>query len=269
MKRRVGHAVGVMALAMTFTITARAQEAINTDAALQPPPGVLIYRQQFRYRSLEADNGPAEADMYMISSNFIYGLNPKVTLIGAVSLVYREMDAGTGMDDMEDFGIADIKALGKFQVYKDNFDVGGTLKAGILAGAELPSGDNVFSSHSIDPIAGGVGTYAQDRHGLSAAATYQLNTGGDDDEVKYDLGYTFRALPASFADNDSTAVFAVLEFNGLYETNGDNEVLLSPGVQYVTSNWTIEATFQYPILQDVENRLQTEYAMGVLIRLRF
>jgi len=244
-----------------------AQEAINTDAALQPPPGVLIFRQQLRYRSLEAENGPAKADVFMSSSNFIYGLSPEVTLIGAFPLMYRELETGGG--SAEDYGIGDMNAMVKYQVYKNNFDVGGTLKAGLLGGARFPSFDETFSSDSIDPIGGGVVTFARDRHGLSLATTYLRSTGGDTDEVRYDLGYTFRVQPASFAGDDSTALFAVLEINGLYETNGDNETLLSPGVQYVTSDWTIEATFQFPIVQDVARRMQTEYAMGLLFRLRF
>ncbi len=269
MKTHLTFIFSALALAMTLAGTAHAQEAINTNAALQPPPGVLIYRQQFRYTSLEADNGPAEADLYRSMSTFIYGMTPKLTLIGTVPIVYRDMDMGAGMGGDEDFGIADIKALAKYQFYSNNFDVGSTFKAGVLGGAQLPTFDETFSSDSVDPIAGAVVTYAQDRHGLNADFTYQLNTGGDDDEVKYNLGYTFRVQPASFAEDDSTALFAVLEINGRYETNGDNETLLSPGVQYVTNNWTIEATFQFPILQDVNNRMQTEYATGLIFRLRF
>ncbi len=269
MKIQLTFTFSALALAMTLAGTARAQEAINTNAALQPPPGVLIYRQQFRYTSLEADNGPAEADLYRSMSSFIYGLTPKVTLIGTVPIVYRDLDMGMGAGSDTDTGVADIKALAKYQFYKNNFEVGGTFKAGLLGGAQLPTFDDTFSSDSVDPIGGAVATYARDRHGLNADLTYQLNTGGDDDEVKYNLGYTFRVQPASFAEDDSTALFAVLEINGLYETNGDNETLLSPGVQYVTSNWTIEATFQFPIAQDVDNRMQIEYATGLLFRLRF
>ncbi|VAX42245.1 hypothetical protein MNBD_PLANCTO03-685 [hydrothermal vent metagenome] len=246
-----------------------AQEAINTDAALQPPPGTLIYRQQFRYRSLEAPHGPAEAEMLMLASNFIYGVSERLTLIAGVPLIYREVEPNNGMDDREDFGIGDINALAKFQFYKDNFGIGSTVKGGLLFGAQLPSGDNDFSSDSIDPILGAVGTYAKDRHGFSAAAQYQLNTGGEADELRYDLAYTFRLSPASYTEHDTTSLFGVLETNGLYETNGDNEVLIAPGIQYVTQNWTIEATLQLPISQQVDNRMQVRWAAGVLVRLRF
>ena len=248
---------------------ADAQEAINTDAALQPPPGTLIYRPQFRYRSLEAPHGPATAEMLMLDSNFIYGLSERVTFIASVPLMYRELEPNNGTPDSEDFGISDIDALAKFQIYKDNFGIGSTAKAGVLLGAQLPSGDNDFSSYSVDPILGIVGTYAKDRHGFSAVAQYQLNTGGEADELRYDLAYTFRISPASYSENDTTSFFGVIETNGLYETNGDNEILIAPGIQYVTQDWTLEGTLQLPILQQVDARMQTEFAVGVLVRFRF
>ena len=59
-----------------------------------------------------------------------------------------------------------------------------------------------------------------------------------------------RAASRSHAPTEPTALNAVLELNGLYETNGDNELLLSPGIQYVTQRWILEATVQLPVWQE-------------------
>jgi hypothetical protein len=65
------------------------------------------------------------------------------------------------------------------------------------------------------------------------------------------------------------SVFGVLELNGIYETNGDNELFLSPGLQYKKKRMTLEATVQIPVWQDLDNRPESDLLVGAGIRLRF
>ena len=61
----------------------------------------------------------------------------------------------------------------------------------------------------------------------------------------------------------------MLELNGLYETNGDNQIFLSPGVLYEATTWALEASVQLPIFQDLADRPETDVVVVVGVRLLF
>jgi len=65
------------------------------------------------------------------------------------------------------------------------------------------------------------------------------------------------------------AWYLVAELNGLYETNGNIQLFLSPGVMYEATWFTIDANVMIPISQNLKDRPEMEIAVGIGLRLTF
>lgn len=259
-------------IGLIFTTPAIAQEAINFDSALSPAKEMLIIRQQLRY--FEADNNLGTNDLDIsqtqVSTAFIYGIQSDITLMFNVPYRFRKIEnniAGTS-NSIDGFG--DMTSILKMQFYQNDTGPTDTARASLLTGMEIRSGDSNFSSDSYDPLLGMVYTQSLGRHGFDAAALWKFNTaGGDADRLRYDLAYVYRLQPEQYTAGKLTALFGLIELNGFYDTNGDNEIFISPGIQYVTKDWAIEATIQLPVLQDLDHRMEKDFVVGLSLRLQF
>lgn len=72
--------------------------------------------------------------------------------------------------------------------------------------------------------------------------------------------------PKEYAADTHAAWYALCEVNGLYETNGDHEVLIAPGIMYEARTWTAEISVQLPLWNDIEERAELDYAIVTGIR---
>ena len=259
-------------LALLLSNIARAQEAINFSSALQPAKDTLIVRQQLRY--FEADFASALVDrdieQYQVSTTLAYGLQSDLTLIFNAPFRFRKVTNNLTGVTRRDEGFGDMNALAKIQLYKNDYGPTDTARLNLLAGMEIRSGDSNFSSDSYDPLLGAVYTQSFGRHGFDAALLWKFNTkGGDPDRLRYDVAYVYRLEPETYGPDKMTAWFGVVELNGFYETNGDNELFLSPGIQYVTGKWALEATVQLPIWQELDDRPERKFVVGLSLRMHF
>jgi hypothetical protein len=254
---------------------ASAQAPINSNVALQPARGEWIVRQQLRYVQGEYSSAMGELEIEQLTSitTLVYGLTEKVTLILDTPFVLsREIDNTTTGIGSTDAGLGDMKVLMKYRVYRDDFAPTSTARFDLIAGFELPTGSDAFGSDSIDPIIGGVYSYINDRHAVSVDGVWKFNTGDEAsnaDVLKYDLAYSYRLTPKTYASQNPTALFGGIELNGYFETNNDNELFLSPGIQYVTQRWIIEATVQVPVWQELDSRAERDFIVGVGVRFQF
>jgi hypothetical protein len=166
--------------------------------------------------------------------------------------------------------VRDLEALVKIRMYRDDFSPLRTARFDLLAGVDFYSGNEDFSTRSVDPQIGGVFTYLHDRHAVNADLIWKIDTSGDvSDRMRYDLAYVHRVYPAAFEPGKLDTAFGVIELNGVYETKGDNELFLSPGLQYKTKRVTFEVTVQIPIWQDLSARVENDVIVGAGVRLRF
>jgi len=249
-----------------------AQEAINFNSALQPAKGATIVRQQLRY--FEADFANAmvnrHIEQYQLSTTIVHGLEPDLTLIFNAPFRFRKIEDNLSGASHRNEGFADLTALVKYQLYHVDTGPTDTARLNLLGGMEVRSGDSHFSSDSYDPLLGLVYTQSRGRHGFDADLLWKFNTNGSDpDRLRYDAAYVYRLQPESYGPDRMTALFAVLELNGYYETNGDNELFLSPGIQYVTRKWALEATVQLPIWQELDERMERDFILGLSLRMHF
>jgi hypothetical protein len=269
-----------------------AQEAIQTDAATQPSVGTFVVRQQVRFTSYKNDPALHENidSEWESRTSLSYGITPNLSITASLPLLLRDRLVGPATPPEREtttFGVGDIPVMLKYRVYRSDTSPVDTIRFSLMGGAELPSFDRPFSSESVDPIIGAVLTTIRGRHGFNQAVQYKFNTGGavhshphdrrygmapgdgPADALFYDSAYLFRIAPTEYAVDTFAATYAVLELNGVYETNGDNEILLSPGLLYEARTWAGEISFQFPIVQDVDRRPEVRYSIVAGLRFLF
>lgn len=272
----------VAAAGLVFVSESAAQEAIQTDAATQPSVGMTVLRQQLRFTRLKNDPSPEQRRIEEVEARtaISHGLTPDLSFTAALPLKYRRTEFLAEDRTETDWGVDDIPVMLKYRIFRRDTSPVDTLRISLMGGIEIPSYDRPFSSESWDPIVGAVLTTIRGRHGFNQAVQFKLNTGGHVEypigrgdgpanALRYDSAYLYRIDPAVYTPETVAATYAVLELNGLYETNGDNEILLSPGLLYEARNWAAEVSVQFPIVQDVENRPEVRYSVVAGVRFLF
>ncbi len=275
-------AVAITAAAIPFD-QAVAQEAINSPAATQPSTGRWVVRGQFRH--LDARESPRTGDERIRRTtqnlSIAYGLRSNLSLTAEVPFQQQRLRDGETGNVKRDYGIGDVTAQVKWRIHQHDFGPIDTSRFSLIGGVQLPTFMRPFSTESVNPMLGGVYTHVQGLHGFNASAIFKLNTGtgtrnnigggdGKADALFYDASYLYRISPATYSPETSGgALYGVLELNGLYETNGDNELFLSPGIMYEARSWTVEASVQIPVWQDVDRRPETRLVGVVGVRLLF
>ena len=298
-----------LAILLLLAGRALAQLPIHSDAAVQPSAGHFLLREQFMFGSLGRDptGFGHEVREYIATTNLTYGVTPRFALTAVIPLMWQSVDSevldhnhggtgGTGGNPFpfpfpfpgggseahplgSDFGLDDIAVGFKWRIYERDLGPIDTVRLAILGGVETPTGEDAYSSDSWDPIIGGVVSYIQGRNGVNASLEWKFNTGkhpinlhagmGEDDALFYNASYLFRLLPAQYSAHTSMATYLLLEANGVYETNGDNEILLSPGIMYETRDMAFEFALQLPAWQEIENRPKTNITFTAGVRFFF
>ncbi len=252
---------------------ARAQEAIVTEAATQPSKGLWAVRVRTFATRLEG-NG---RDVFELktTSRLSYGVSRTVSVSADIPVIVQDDLARGGADG--DDGLGDVSLSLKWRFWQK--DTGGldTTRLALIAGTELPTGHADLSSHSVDPFLGGVFTLVRGRLGFNQAVRYQVNTGTDRfaiavgqsraDLLEFDSAVLWRLHPDEFEADSAGGLYLTTELEGFYETNGDTEILLTPGLLWEGRLWAGEIGVRIPVSEDVRYRAPVEF--GVVAGLRF
>ena len=258
----------------------RAQEATNTPAATQPSQGKWTLREKLQYVRSGAEPGGAVAssEKFVATTIVAYGLSREWSASFELPVLGRfEERAGGG--DEADLGLNDPAIALKWRPFQWDLGPVDSVRVAFVGGLELPLGTGEFSSHSWDPFAGAIFTAILGRQGVNAGLQYKLNTGGGSasgragdtsaDALRYDLAYLWRLSPARYSADTTAATYLTAELNGLYETSGDHEVLVGPGLLYEARTFALEATLGLPIVRDVDHRARTNLVLTVGVRFLF
>ncbi|MBK8916227.1 MAG: hypothetical protein IPM64_16800 [Phycisphaerales bacterium] len=256
-----------------------AQEPPNAyESATQPGPGTFIFKPQLRYFYLDdAPSSPrSETHQLNFSNTLNFGIAPDWSASIRFPLEQR-WQSDRASSDEESFGIGDLTTLLKWRVWRNDTSPLDTQRLAVFGGLEWPLGQSEFSSYSFDPIVGTAYTQVSGRHGINLSGAWKFTTDGDEnpllagdgqaDLLRYDAAYLFRLDPERYTAETKGAWYAVLELNGLYETNGDHEVFLSPGIMFEAQSWVLEFSVQLPAVQRLDHRPETDFA--VIFGLRF
>ena len=262
---------------------------INTNVALPVREGGFVYRTQVRFLSASDDPTPLDRDVnvYAVPNVLVYGATARTTLFGILPYISRSVDftaAGLRQTDDTD-GFGDLTFLLRQTVYVQDA-LQRTSRFALLAGLEIPSGKEEFSSHSTDFLLGGVYTLQDGRHEFDTDLIYKINTAGHDlergDELRYNVAYELRVSPWEWPERGTPSqIYLVMELNGstsrrafasgakLADTGGTT-VFLSPGIQYVTRRIIYEASVQVPVIQNLNGgQVEADFVTAAGIRLQF
>lgn len=265
--------------------SAVAQEPIFAfDSATSPSPGHYILKHQFRWSSLSLDNGPraqrGDIDEYQFRTTLSRGLTRDLSMSVRFDLAARDQSMPLSLDDRKtEQGVGDVTVLAKYRFFQKDTTGLNTKRLSAIGGMQIRSGDGPFTSDGYNPIIGLAYTQITGRHGLNAALSYTLTTDGVTNPIlagqgkadlfRYDAAYLYRLSPAEYSVDTHGAFYGVLEMNGYYETNGDHELRLAPGIMYEARKWTAELAVQLPVVQDIDNRARNEITVVAGLRFSF
>lgn len=277
-------AVGSIAtvIALSLAPVAVAQQSFNNTSAAQPSTGVSLFRQTVEFTKYRNDPSDADRDIFEIKfdTQLALGLTKNIAVIARVPTYYRDIDSTDAAVDGDDFDLGDPHIMFKFRFWQNDTGPIDTQRLSLLTGLDLPLGRAPFGNRGWDPMIGLVYTSIQGRHGVNAALRYKFNTHeregfaitADDslaDTVFLDTAYLYRLSPASYSNDTHAAWYAMAEVNATYETNGDTEVTVAPGIMYEARNWVFEAMVKLPVAAEVDHRPELDYSVGVGLRILF
>lgn len=266
----------IAAAGLLLPMHARAQQATDMPAAVQPGKGLWAVRQIARYTRYDASNtatGFGDVEQVDYETVLAYGFARDWVAMLHVPLTYRTSEAGDAS------GLRDPTLMFQHRFWRRDTGPINTARLVALGGAELPSGDDRFSSESVDPFVGLAYTQVDGRHGFNASALFQHNAKasarpirfGDigADSLRADASYLYRLSPAAYTADTAWSSYIQAQVLTRYETNGDFEALLAPGFLYEARDWAAEITVQLPVIQELDHRAEPRIAVTAGLRFLF
>lgn len=256
-------------------------------------------RSRVETRSLSRDDGTKDVEVIRIPTTLGYGATPDLTLGATIPYVRKEITTrtggGSGSETTVD-GLADTFLTAKYRYYERNYP-GGSTQLAVLGGVKLPTGDtdakdgsgallpmpDQLGSGSVDYVLALTGTSIFDYNwAVHASVLYKKNTEGDrdfrfGDFLNYNLAVSRQIYHEPYPGPE---VYLGLELNGEYSArnelngtdfadSGGNRIFLSPTlVAFLTRNWTLEASVQVPVVENL-NGNKPEEDVRFVIGLRF
>lgn len=260
--------------------SAGAQEVLYTPSATSPGEGILATRHNFSFETYEGvrPNGAFTLDQYTVENALAYGITSDLTFMAHFPLTYRDFAEPPGSGS-EEFGLEDMSTMFKYRFYQDDIANIDTVRMSAMAGVEIPSFVDGFSSDSFDPFVGFALTAIEGKHGVGAHLKYKLNTGDDKtgiefddteaDAMRFDSSYLYRIDPDQYTIDTTESTYVMVELNNRYEVNGDFEMLLSPGLLIEAQTWAAEVAVRIPIARELDNRAELQWALTVGLRFTY
>ncbi len=269
-------------LILLLASAAQAQSPINSLSAMQPSKGTLLVHEMIYERQLDAASASLHRELNQLTAltQISFGATGKLSFQLDIPLVWNSYENASipgGASSDDDFGLGDLRLLAKYRIWQSDTSPTNTMRFSAIAGLQIPGDVSMYldsSSDGFNPIFGGVFSLVHDRFGLNFDALMEFNTDGDDADdahtLRYDASALYRLAPNAYtADTSHAAWYAVLEFNGTAETNGDHELFISPGIMWEARRTTIDLTLMIPIVQDLQSRPESDFLVGLGIRIPF
>ncbi len=273
---------------------ASAQQAVNSATGVALFPGGSVVRSRIETRTKSRIDG-TDIDVLRVPTTLSYGLTPDVTVGVAIPYFRKDItsrDASGVVSTATPSGLGDTFLTVKYRYFVRNYR-GGSTQLAALGGVKLPTGDTEArdSTGALLPIPDQLGTGSVDFIGaltatrvfgykwaLHGSLLYKRNTEGDRDFRAGDfVNYNVAASrEVYFEPYPGPNVFLGLELNGEYSArnklngttlrnSGGNRILLSPTiVAFLTRNWTLEASVQFPMVENLNGNQPDEDPRFVL-----
>ncbi len=297
--RTIGFVLGFVVLGHVHEASA-APETFNT--ALPVAKGEFIFREQFLYRKASDDPSAADRNLEVLGGISVlgYGVTGDLAVFGALPYLDKELDLttpGGQRVSRSTNGIGDVQLFGRYTIFRDDVP-GRTFRIAPFVGIKMPTGGDderdslgrlpqplQLGSGSWDPFGGVVVTYQTLDYQLDAQLSYKANTEANGfefgDEFRFDTSLQYRLWPRELGPGVPGFLYGVIETNLIHQgkdringardpNSGGTKFFLSPGFQYVTKQWVLEAIVQLPIVQDLNGTaLEDDFTVLAGFRINF
>lgn len=277
-----------------------APQTFNT--ALPVGKGDFVFRGQFVYIKAGDDPSPADRDLEVLGGLSVLGAGATSDLALFVVLPYLDkkldvMTSGGQRITRSTNGVGDAQLFTRYTVFQKDLP-GRTFRIAPFLGIELASGDDndrdsagrlpqplQLGSGSWDPFGGVIATWQTLDYEIDAQLSYKANTEANGfefgDEFRFDASLQYRLWPRELGAGVPGFLYGVIESNLLHQAKNEiagtkdldsagTKLFLSPGLQYVTKRWVLEAIVQLPVVQDLNGtELEDDFVVQAGFRVNF
>lgn len=274
---------------------------ISFNSALTLSSNEFVFREMLVLDQSGDDPSGQDRDRRALSSVSVlgYGVDEKLSLFAVVPFHYRRLRITTDGEQRtrDAAGLGDIRLFGKYTVVRRNWTAG-AFRLSPFAGVELPTGASdendrfgrlpasvQLGSGSFDPFGGITASYrsldTQFDGQLSYQANFEANNFEFGDVARADISGQLRLLPRKITGGVPGFLYGVLELNLIHGgknrdhgatvgNSGGVTLFVTPGLQYITRRWILEAGVQLPVIQDLNGTaLEKSHVVRAGIRVNF
>src|SRR3990172_7647891 len=271
---------------------------ITFNTALPVHAGGIVWRELFIYDKNSRDPSAANRDVKVsgLISVLGYGVTRDFALFGMLPYLDKrlDMDMGGPRVTRSDRGIGDLTLFGRYTAYQSDAP-GRTFRVSPFLGVKAPTGRDdaqdglgrlpppiQLGSGSGDALGGVVATYQTLAYQIDSQLSYKANREANGfrfgNVTELDASFQYRLWPQTLGGGVPAFLYGVLEANlvraqknrigGVDDPNsGGTTLLLSPGLQYVTRKWILEAGVQIPVTQNLNGAaLKNDYIFNAGFR---
>lgn len=274
---------------------------ITFNTALPVHEGGYVLREQFVFRKNAGDPTPARRDMEVtgLVSVLGYGVTRDFALFGMLPYFHKRLDVQMGgqASTRSEQGFGDLVVLGRYTAFEDNAP-GRTFRIAPFLGVKAPTGEDRArdgfgrlpppvqpGSGSWDALGGAVLTWQTLHFQIDSQVSYKANHEANGfragNVLQIDGSLQYRLWPRSLGAGVPAFLYGMLEaslvhaardrMGGADDPNsGGTTLFLTPGLQYVTRKWIVEAGVQVPVSQDLNGTaLENDYVFTTGFRVNF
>ncbi|MDP3668309.1 MAG: transporter [Telluria sp.] len=274
---------------------------ITFNTALPVHEGGYVLREQFVFMKNADDPTSAGRDVEAtgLVSVLGYGVTRDFALFGMLPYFDKQLDMRMGGQDISrsQRGFGDLTLMGRYTAYEYNAP-GRTLRVAPFLGIKAPTGeDNARDgmgrvpppvqpgSGSWDVLGGVVLSYQTLDFEIDSQVSYKANREANGfeagDVFQLDGSLQYRLLPRSLGAGVPAFLYGVLEANLVHaaknriggvsdQNSGGTTLFITPGLQYATRKWVLEAGVQIPVSQHLNGTaLKNDYVFTTGFRVNF
>ena len=275
---------------------------ITFNTALPVAKGEFVNREQLVLTRSRRDSSGMERKVKgnALVSVLAYGINGKLTLFSVLPYMDKKLSfpvPDAGFVSRSSRGIGDTSIFLRYTLHQNDRQ-GSTFRLAAFGGVKIPTGSDTekdvlgplpiplqSGSGSWDGFGGVVTTWQTLDFEVDAQLSYAVKTQANNfqagNEVRLDGSFQNRLFPRELSSGVPAYVYGVLETNFIHQdkntflghsdlNSGGTTVFLTPGIQYVTRRYVLEAAVQIPVVQKLNgNALKNDYVARAGFRWNF
>lgn len=270
-------------LALTLAASGSVAAApISFNSALPVSQGEFVWRQQLRWLHADRDDQIGARSMRARAAISVlgYGVNHQLALFAVLPYTDKSLTMTTplGRIRRDSRGVGDATVFARYTLWQRDAPARTVRLAG-FGGVTAPTGADAAhdrfgrlpqrlqdGSGAWNRFGGLVASYQTLAFEIDGQVSYRDNREANGfeagDETRLDLSSQVRLWPRQLSGGVPGLLYGMLELNALHQRrdrfagqrgrdSGGDSVALSPGLQYITRRWVLEALVQIPVSQQL------------------